>query len=142
MTTEAEETCKKLDYNYAHAKKLQVGNIITCTHFSQGYYDSNGHICPDEYSGQHDRPALDRTRGKARFVITKIESSDGTHQNGIYGPEDWSGYTTVYAQRLKPDGKYDPKGEIFKFHPDRHDLHGSLWTKDIQIHGKMQMTFI
>jgi len=59
----------------------------------------------------HDGAANDETRADAQFVV--IAAGEGGQTEGFGGPDD--NWWEVTAQRLHPDGSYNPDGEKITF---------------------------
>lgn len=112
--------------------KAQIGDVIMSPDFTKSQTDSQGNISVGHSYGI-DKPAPQRA--KAKYVVEDAKMDGGGGRNGrgpgdIY-PDGWE----VTARKLRPDGTYNPKGEVIRFYQS-----GSFtcMIETVQLVGKLK----
>lgn len=97
-------------------------------------YVLKNHRYPSNDTIDVDYRADDITRSYAKFVVVQAGYAGG---GGAQGGETYDNEWQVFAQKLLPNGTYDPDGEIIVFFMTG-SYEGTVDPKDITFVGHMQ----
>lgn len=99
---------------------------ITAAVLKTGSYPQNEWI-------KEDFSVPDPTRANAKFLIIRAEYAGGGQDGCGHVDDEWH----ITAQRLNPQGQYDPNAEIIAFYMTG-SFHGTVCSQDITFVGHMQ----